>query len=288
MTDHIVQQNELIPIIEHDGEEVFTGSLIKVSSRDDLKALPVRSKNGGHIYLVEFSDGTVKAGKSINPQSRMSQHYGESIRYGLEPTRVWVSPEHKNYSENETIAMKICAKHGQLSGGREYFAGDGLFDEVKKHIEALEFIPGGAENTLSIREWIQDFIEAEHAQYELVDLKERLGETPELLIGLLGLIFQEDDDPQRFHDWNQEQDETRSYDDQLKLLDSYIRIAQSNNMSATEFLQKDRFDEVEHIINRTVSMQIEVLRLKAKIQGLRSLFEPIRETVADAAESVGL
>lgn len=269
-------------IVQH----ALTGTLVEVSDREDLKLLPKRAKQGGHIYLIEFSDSTVKAGKSISPQSRMTQHYGESIRYGQRPIRIWVSPEHKNYSGNESAAMRICAEHGELSGGREYFSGTDLFDTARLQLENLDFAQGGDSNTLSTREWIQDMIEAEHARYDLEKLKESLGDIPEVLLQTLGMIFQ--DSPDKFHDWLLDQKPLATYEARLTYLDTILKLSESFGMSASQFLELDRFELHEMLIIRLVSQQIEILRHQARTEGMHRLFEPIREDIDDAAESVGL
>lgn len=269
-------------------QQSFTGMLLEVSSRSDLNFLPARTNHGGHIYLIEFSDGTVKAGKSINPRSRMNQHYGESIRYDISMSRVWVSPEHKNYAENEVTAMEACAQHGEISGGREYFSGAELFDQVKPMLENLEFLPGGSDGGMSMREWVQDYIEAEHAKYDLEKLQEMLGETPVVLLHQLGLLHHNESSPQKLYDWVMNDESYDSYEKRLDMLDLYMKLADLYDMPAKDFLDMDYFEKTELLIHRMVSSQIRLLRAVARNEGMDDLLHPIRENILDAAESVGL
>jgi predicted transcriptional regulator len=47
----------------------------------------------GFLYAIEFSDGTVKVGRSSDPDSRLSAHRSAAAGFGLSETRRWVSVE---------------------------------------------------------------------------------------------------------------------------------------------------------------------------------------------------
>lgn len=72
----------------------------------------------GHLYIVEFTSGVLKVGKSANPERRLEQH----AKAGL-VKHAWVSARHLGCSATERELLAYCADHGQLHGGREYFTG---------------------------------------------------------------------------------------------------------------------------------------------------------------------
>lgn len=72
----------------------------------------------GHLYIVQFSSGVMKVGKSASPDSRLEQHAKAGF---IE--RTWVSAFHLGTSGTERKVLSYCAEHGQLHGGREYFTG---------------------------------------------------------------------------------------------------------------------------------------------------------------------
>lgn len=94
-----------------------------------------------HIYVIEFSCGLIKVGKTRNPKSRISTH-ASTVRIvsGAEISREWVSIAHTNNSENELKLINFCSsKFGNgKSKGREWFNGCS-FDEVVIYAEKLEY-----------------------------------------------------------------------------------------------------------------------------------------------------
>lgn len=77
----------------------------------------------GYVYVIEYSDGTVKVGTTTNPANRVRAHIGDAHKFGLKVKRGWISVCHKTPTGNE--AKLIRHAEGQASDirRREYFEG---------------------------------------------------------------------------------------------------------------------------------------------------------------------
>ena len=74
----------------------------------------------GHIYLVEFSSGVLKPGKSSSPDSRLAHHARLGKFHGVTVTRTWLSVRHVGCSKTERQLLRFCEETAtRLSG--EYF-----------------------------------------------------------------------------------------------------------------------------------------------------------------------
>lgn len=61
----------------------------------------VNGENGGCVYVVEFSDGHIKIGNSINPQQRIKAIAGGNQ---AEMVRSWISARGRNFAKLERAA----------------------------------------------------------------------------------------------------------------------------------------------------------------------------------------
>ena len=74
----------------------------------------------GYIYLVEFSSGVLKPGKTGTPESRLAHHARLGRFHGVTVTRSWVSERHVGCSRTERKLLRFCEDTAtRLSG--EYF-----------------------------------------------------------------------------------------------------------------------------------------------------------------------
>lgn len=82
----------------------------------------VRRANGsgvdGYIYVIGFSTGTVKAGRTNNPRGRITSHLIDAEKFGATISNLWLSTRHANYRSNE---RELLALLGSPSHGNEYF-----------------------------------------------------------------------------------------------------------------------------------------------------------------------
>lgn len=90
-----------------------------------MSETPKPDDTEGHIYVVEFSTGVVKPGKTIRPETRLIEHRMAAERFGVRIARSWVSPLHKGVSSNEKTLLRWCAEHGgkQRPSKSEYYTG---------------------------------------------------------------------------------------------------------------------------------------------------------------------
>ena len=84
----------------------------------------------GHIYLVEFSDGTVKGGRTTRPRARVGNHRDTGAKFGLAIVNLWVSPEHVEFVQNELALLGQMRSAATSVAGSEYFTGVSFADSV--------------------------------------------------------------------------------------------------------------------------------------------------------------
>jgi predicted GIY-YIG superfamily endonuclease len=79
--------------------------------------------NEAHTYIVEFSDGSIKAGYSAKPYNRIAQHAGNAACFGLTVVQQWVSRPHREAKENEESILAWCRSRATSVRKAEYFTG---------------------------------------------------------------------------------------------------------------------------------------------------------------------
>lgn len=90
----------------------------------------------GYLYIIEFSTGTLKAGRSNNPRGRIKSHLDDARKFGATITRLWLSAPHSGYKENEALLLEQL---GDPSYGAEYFTSTGFDDAVTIAESSLVF-----------------------------------------------------------------------------------------------------------------------------------------------------
>jgi hypothetical protein len=95
-----------------DGRGVYVYTVV---DEGDTPAVPF-----GSLYVVEFSNGIVKVGKSFIPTRRLEQHRLAAEAFGLHIVRSWVSERTDRYDEAET---KLLGCLGRRRGESEFFTG---------------------------------------------------------------------------------------------------------------------------------------------------------------------
>ena len=63
----------------------------------------------GQIYVIEFSDETIKVGFSAYADGRMTGHAADATRRKLAITQRWMSEVHANAGANETALINFCS-----------------------------------------------------------------------------------------------------------------------------------------------------------------------------------
>ncbi|MCW2901184.1 MAG: putative DNA-binding protein [Streptosporangiaceae bacterium] len=76
----------------------------------------------GYIYVIEFSFGVVKVGKTNSPRLRIRAHERDVGRFGGSIARAWLSFAHHGYSSSESELIRATSELGtQLVESAEYF-----------------------------------------------------------------------------------------------------------------------------------------------------------------------
>jgi predicted GIY-YIG superfamily endonuclease len=92
-----------------------------------------------HLYVVEFTDGVVKVGRTSRLRQRINQHTTDASDRGAERARSWASHDHtyEDALEGEQTLINFCREQWRAAWGREYFAGAD-FDEVADYGHGID------------------------------------------------------------------------------------------------------------------------------------------------------
>jgi hypothetical protein len=92
-----------------------------------------------YIYVIEFTSGVVKVGRTNTPQKRLAKHARTAQSHGVTISRSWFSTPHTGYGKNEMALIAFCAERWDISGGREYF-GAADYEEIVQYANTLPMI----------------------------------------------------------------------------------------------------------------------------------------------------
>lgn len=89
--------------------------------------------NWGFIYLIKFSDGTLKVGRSKHrPRNRIKLHALDAAKFGISAEDSWVSRVHPFHDVAESVLIKFCKEVGtSVLLTREFFTGVDLASCVR-------------------------------------------------------------------------------------------------------------------------------------------------------------
>lgn len=82
----------------------------------------------GHVYAVEFSNGTVKVGRAVSPEKRILNHQTTAAAFGVSIVRKWISESCDAQGVEERLIASLTERGATVSG-REWFTGV-PFDEI--------------------------------------------------------------------------------------------------------------------------------------------------------------
>lgn len=94
----------------------------------------------GHVYVLGFSDNTVKIGRTTDPKARLLKHRAAGRQDNAEMVQQWISVQHGNSNQTEALLIEFCRKHGQKHRGDEWFSGV-PYQKVLTYAKALELAP---------------------------------------------------------------------------------------------------------------------------------------------------
>lgn len=92
----------------------------------------------GHVYVLGFSNGCVKVGRTQNTGQRLTAHKGMARKFGLTIADEWLSPLHAEWLANERTLKKIAVSLGGVVAGQEYYSGI-TYAAVVEKAEGLPF-----------------------------------------------------------------------------------------------------------------------------------------------------
>lgn len=93
----------------------------------------------GYVYVIEFSSGVTKVGRTLDVIRRLAQHKTEALKHGHTMVNEWNSSRHVDWIKNERQLISYCARRSGLpSYGGEYFTNVD-FDEIIEFAEALSY-----------------------------------------------------------------------------------------------------------------------------------------------------
>ncbi|MER7361909.1 hypothetical protein [Nonomuraea wenchangensis] len=95
-----------------------------------------KRESAGFLYVVEFTDGWIKVGRTRNAKVRINDYAKEAYMRRAKVVRVHLSGPHEGYEANEATLINFCAGRAQDAIGREYFHGL-RFEAVSRFVDGL-------------------------------------------------------------------------------------------------------------------------------------------------------
>ena len=141
-----------------------------MTKRPEIRELPGKAEHGGYVYVLEFTSGLVKPGRTQDPRSRLGDHAKSARLFGAELADWWVSPLHDGWKGNEESLIAFASDLGGVPLTTEYFSGVDFADLLMK-ARALTFAPVDIDAALAAKaaarrtpEWLSVRLRNLHAQ----------------------------------------------------------------------------------------------------------------------------
>lgn len=101
--------------------------------------------SAGHVYVIAFSNGITKVGKTRNPAQRMGAHQADARKFSLTITDEWMSPLHAEWESNELKLKYFAAGLADVPTGREYFSNVSFASVADRAAELTFTLPPAGE-----------------------------------------------------------------------------------------------------------------------------------------------
>jgi hypothetical protein len=109
---------------------------LPASPSETLPAVSLGKDAGrGQLYVIKFSTGMVKIGKTAKGEARLDRHASDAAAFGATIVERWISPVHSGYGATEDALVLRCAAEAEQVK-REYFRGL-AFDRAVALAEAV-------------------------------------------------------------------------------------------------------------------------------------------------------
>jgi len=126
-TQYVRQEKAIAAAAEHDDLacRYFPGLHPECQRRiaDETRRIEAEIAQG-FVYVVEFTSGVIKVGKTADPAQRIANHTHLARVHGGDVRRSWISEEHYFCGRTERELIEYCTRVGELVAGREYFRAD--------------------------------------------------------------------------------------------------------------------------------------------------------------------
>jgi hypothetical protein len=85
--------------------------------------VPDARRGFAYLYVVGFTGGTVKVGRTASPEVRIQQHQRDAMGFGLDITDLWMSEALGDARLAERALIRECSALAGVTSGalREYF-----------------------------------------------------------------------------------------------------------------------------------------------------------------------
>lgn len=91
----------------------------------------------GYVYVIKFTTGTVKVGRTASPRDRFDSHANDAAKFGAQISDAWLSPRHRSFSSNERLLIEHVAADSSPYRA-EYFP-DADFARAVAFVQTLKF-----------------------------------------------------------------------------------------------------------------------------------------------------
>lgn len=211
----------------------------------------------GYVYVLEFSIGVIKVGRTTDPRGRAGQHQSHASKFGGQITRQWLSPCHRGYVASEVALIAAATETGILVGGAEYFA-DCTFDDlvavglsqpartstVEERAERERKIEAGVERFRAA------FLPPSPAGYSVIVESPAVASLVQLLLGANHVALPT---------------QLQATEDVGELLDAAQLWAGICGTDISSVLEMSHLDITEEALIRIVRLRAKTLRLEAQI-----------------------
>lgn len=89
---------------------------------EEIVYTPATDLTHGYLYVIRFSTGVVKVGRTNDPSRRVPEHQRDAWTYNVVITDAWISEPHADYLSNEVRLIAFATSRGSRAR-REYFHG---------------------------------------------------------------------------------------------------------------------------------------------------------------------
>jgi len=115
---------------------------LRPSRADEVPAatwlgLPAAPAGVGYLYVIQFSSGTIKVGRTGDPASRLRGHRRHAWAFGVSIARAWVSNAHPEHEATETRLIDFAASTATGDRARREFFHGADFDKLVRYATTL-------------------------------------------------------------------------------------------------------------------------------------------------------